>query len=121
MTAGHLQMTYGHLRGVDVPELETDLTTADPFAPEHREDPWPLYHLLQEQSPVHRFPSGGWFLTRYADCDEVLRDRRFGSDPAKLNDRAKQYIGDNEVYRPGSNVILFMDPPDHTRLRSLVS
>jgi cytochrome P450 len=102
-------------------DMDLDLSTADPFAAEWREDPWPLLHRLQDESPVHRFPNGGYLATRFDTCAEVLRDRRFGSDPSSLNERGRAAIGPNEVYQAGTSVLLFIDPPDHTRLRALVS
>src|SRR5260370_30766687 len=101
--------------------IEVDLSEADPFGLEWRQDPWPLYRRFEDESPVHRFPLGGWFVSRWADCGEVLRDRRFGSDPSNLNEAGREAVGANDVYQPGTSVMLFMDPPDHTRIRSLVS
>jgi hypothetical protein len=101
--------------------IDVDLDEVDPFGLEWRQAPWPLYRRFQDESPVHRFPQGGWLLTRFEDCSEVLRDRRFGSDPSNLNETGRAAIGANDVYQPGSSVLLFIDPPDHTRIRSLVS
>ncbi len=101
--------------------IEVPLSEADPFGLEWRQDPWPLCRRFQDESPVHRFPLGGWFVSRWADCGEVLRDRRFGSDPSKLNEAGRAAVGANDVYQPGTSVLLFIDPPDHTRIRSLVS
>ncbi len=101
--------------------IDVDLTEANPFDIAWRQDPWPIYRRFQDESPVHRYPDGGWLVTRWDDCNEVLRDRRFGSDPSKLNEAGRAAIGPNDVYQPGSAVLLFLDPPDHTRIRSLVS
>jgi cytochrome P450 len=99
----------------------------NPFAPDMREDPYGTYRRLREEDPVHREMEGLWILTRYADCQAVLRDAvRFSSD----NRRSNLY----QLYRaavaadaPGlldedfPRSMLFLDPPDHTRLRGLVS
>lgn len=83
-------------------------------------DPYPLLRELRETAPVHRMATGDyWVLTRYADCRSVLRDVRLGSpepgDAAPmLTPRA---IRDPDAERS----LLFLNPPDHTRLRSLVS
>jgi hypothetical protein len=100
--------------------IDLDLSEVDPFDLEWRQDPWPLYRRFQDESPVHRDPLGGWLVTRWDDCDRVLRDRRFGSDPSKLNEAGHAAVGSNDVYQPGTSVLLFIDPPDHTRFRSLV-
>jgi cytochrome P450 len=101
--------------------MDVDLATADPFGPAWREDPWPLLRRIQDECDVLRSAAGGFLATRFETCREVLRDPRFGSDPSKLNDRGRAAIGANEVYQAGSSVLLFMDPPDHPRLRGLVS
>jgi len=94
-----------------------DLEGVDPFLPEHRTDPYPLYRKLRELDPVHRSPSGVWVLTRHADATAVLRDPRFSPNPSHLNGERPQ-VGPRRV---DTRVLLFLDPPDHTRLRSLVA
>jgi hypothetical protein len=74
-------------------------------------------------APVHRSDLGAvWFLTRWADCNAVLRDPRLGK--GDLNDDRRA------LFNPGlpprqqtvmGNSMLFVNPPDHTRLRGLVS
>ncbi|MBI3301239.1 MAG: hypothetical protein HYZ72_04065 [Deltaproteobacteria bacterium] len=55
----------------------------NPFLPEFRADPYPLYHQIRSVNPVHWSAFlGFWVLTRYADCVAVLRDTaRFSADP----------------------------------------
>ena len=92
----------------------------DVFSPENRRDPHPLYHRLRSEQPIAKAPEfDEWVLTRWADCEAVLRDPKWSSSPdhrpAAENDiRA----GAAEV---GIKTLLFLDPPDHTRLRRLVS
>jgi len=93
--------------------------------PESRRDPYPLYQELRELAPVLRSSMGALVLSRYDDCAAVLRDPRSSSDPrtsiyfeAFMAGRAEEEVlGDLANFRP----FLFMDPPDHTRLRGLVS
>jgi len=97
--------------------METLLT------PEGRSDPYPRYRRLRELAPVHRSELGPvWFLTRWADCNFVLRDQRFGKGDLTSERQA--------LFNPGlapretsfmGNSMLFVNPPDHTRLRGLVS
>jgi cytochrome P450 len=94
-----------------------DLEGLDPFLPEHRRDPYPLYRKLRELDPVHRSPAGPLILTRHADATAVLRDPRFSSNPSHLGGERPQ-VGPRRV---DTKVLLFLDPPDHTRLRSLVA
>ena len=95
----------------------------DPFAPEHRADPYPLYERLRAEAPIWYHPYyDELVLTRHADCEAVLRDPRWSSDPENLDpsrraaDDMRLALGD---LKAGN--LLFLDPPDHTRLRRLVS
>jgi cytochrome P450 len=94
---------------------------ADPFPPEYRADPYPLYDWVRENDPVHRAPDGNWVLVRYADASFVLRDPRFSNNPSWLGPEAMAQGATSPIRVAGSRVMMFLDPPDHTRLRSLVS
>jgi cytochrome P450 len=98
----------------------SELEVVDPFRPEDRDDPWPLYRSLQDRLRVFRTPDGAYVLTRYDDCLSLLRDPRSSVSPSSLAPEAvapyQGNIADFEL-----PVLLFLDPPDHTRLRSLVS
>ncbi len=80
-------------------------------------DPYPLYRRLRERDPVHRSRLiDGWVVSRHADVDAALRDhKRFGNDRVAASDENLRFSPDH----PRS--MLYRDPPDHTRLRSLVS
>jgi cytochrome P450 len=96
---------------------ETELF--NPLSPEFHTDPYPFYRRLREADPVYLSPLGLWILTRYDDCVTSLRDPRFGRDGFEAILSA-QYGDESETGRlPRS--MLFRDPPDHTRLRSLVN
>jgi len=85
----------------------------NPFLPEFHANPYPFYHRLRATDPVHRTPMGLWVLTRYDDVVSVLKDPRFGRE------EFAQTLAN--VYGEGARSMLFRDPPDHTRLRGLVS
>jgi cytochrome P450 len=99
------------------------MTTAtvefNPFLPEFIADPYPFYRRLREQDPIHRSGLGFWVLTRYDDVVTLLRDPRFGRDRYQPLLRAR--FGDEATSGSISGSMLFRDPPDHTRLRGLVS
>jgi cytochrome P450 len=93
-----------------------DVLTYNPFLPEVREDPYPTYRALREADPVHRSPfMDMWILTRYADVALVLRDGRFLADRTGWEGYQELPGADN------TRSMLVLDPPDHTRLRGLVS
>jgi cytochrome P450 len=81
----------------------------NPLHPRIHADPYPTYRLMQERDRVHWHDALGlWFVSRHADVTAVLRDGRFSSAEAL---RTRE-LGES---------LLFTDPPDHTRLRALVS
>ncbi|MFJ9537239.1 cytochrome P450 [Streptomyces sp. NPDC101225] len=98
------------------------------FTWEFASDPYPAYAWLREHSPVHRttLPSGveAWLVTRYADARQVLADARLSKNP---DHHAPDAQGKSRTGIPGergANLmthLLNIDPPDHTRLRRLVS
>jgi cytochrome P450 len=97
----------------------------DPVArlmrPETKVDPYPLYADLRRRGLV-RSPLGAWATASHATATSVLRDRRFSSSPRRRSGyRPPTYpAGDPRAELPAADM-LTMDPPDHTRLRRLVS
>ena len=83
------------------------------------QDPYPTYAKLRGRDPVHRSRlMDQWVFSRYADVDAILRDHRhFSSDPRKRAASRRRGSLPN-VEEPS---MLFLDPPDHTRLRALVN
>ncbi|HEX8771479.1 MAG TPA: cytochrome P450 [Acidimicrobiales bacterium] len=94
---------------------------ADPFPAEYRADPYPLYDWIRQNDPVHRAPDGNWVLVRYEDASAVLRDPRFSTNPSWLGEETKAQVSASPIRTVGTRLMMFLDPPDHTRLRSLVS
>jgi pimeloyl-[acyl-carrier protein] synthase len=90
----------------------------NPLMPEFHSNPYPFYRALREEDPVHQNPLGFWVCTRYDDAVMILRDPRFGREGmAKLMEARLGLTQDTSRARD----MLFQDPPDHTRLRALVS
>ena len=102
----------------------------DPFLPAVHANPYPFYARLREHDPVHwgmafdASQAGAWYVARYADIDEILKSPRYvknlhtvwgsGAMPP-IPAEVRTYV---EMAR---HAILLNDPPDHTRLRKLVS
>ena len=94
----------------------------DPLDPAFIADPYPFYHRLRETAPVFKTPQGFWLLSRYADVALTVRDRRFGKD---FVGNIERRYGTSRMNEPAvaslGRTMLVLDPPDHTRLRSLVT
>ena len=92
----------------------------NPLATQFAQDPYPVYASLRQRDPVHRSRlMNAWLFARHADIDIILRDhQRFGNDPRKgdLTRRQRANLPPEEEFS-----ILFLDPPDHKRLRALVN
>ena len=105
---------------VVLPERWRSGASYNPIAARMLRNPYPAYARLRERSPVH--PSrllNGWVFTRYADVEAVLRDfRRFSNRPDRVSLSKRR----RSVRPPRADwTMLFLDPPDHTRLRVLVN
>ena len=99
----------------------------DLFDPAFKANPYPTYAELRSTAPVHRatLPDGRgvWLVTRYEDVLAVLKEGRFAKDWRKVMtpEQFAQIPPIPEVVKPLSRNMLDTDPPDHTRLRALVS
>ena len=105
---------------------ETALATFNPFAPGFTEDPYPHYAELRRANPVEQHELGFWALWRYADVFEVLRARLSVEDRNVTHQGPMASVYDEVYAEKGLTAervqsMLDRDPPDHTRLRKLVS
>jgi cytochrome P450 len=98
----------------------------DPFAPGFADDPYPQYATMRDRAPVYQHPLGFWLLTGYEDVSWLLRapglsveDDNVAADSVMRQLREEMYGADEPQARALS--MLDRDPPDHTRLRKLVS
>jgi len=95
------------------------------------QDPYPVLNAVREETPIFRQAKaatshGTWFLTRHDDIQKALRDRRLGrvfdhvltyeETGMEAPDPALQPYLDIERFS-----LLQMEPPDHTRIRSLLA
>ena len=99
----------------------------DPSAPAFLEDPYPVLNELRERAPVFYDPQRErWFVTRQEDVRSCLRDRRLGRNFRHV--MAPEEIGVPPLdprWQPFWDVerwsLLWLEPPDHTRIRKLVA
>ena len=105
---------------------ETTRATFNPFAPGFTDNPYPHYAELRQANPVEPHELGFWALWRYADVFEVLRARLSVEDRNVTHQGPMASVYDEVYAEKGLTAervqsMLDRDPPDHTRLRKLVS
>ena len=107
----------------DAPDAIADAVTNLVFDPATRANPYPVYDLLRTEQPVYQSPIGPWFVTSYEDCARLLREprltRRF-EDSWEQRALIQDSVG-RAWFDQQERWMLWLDPPDHTRLRGLVS
>lgn len=100
----------------------------DPFAPALRSDPYPVYRRFREREPVHRgvppMPSRQecWYLFRYDDVQRALTYPGLTRRTGRSDGSRQLTVATPSRHLAGivRRMLLFNDPPDHTRLRDLV-
>ena len=89
-------------------------------------NPYPAYQALREAGPIHwstEFFGGAWLLTRHADVEQVLRDPRFSAQRTGgwVTDREQEkgeLAGFQQLF---ARAMLFLDAPDHARIRKVLN
>jgi len=97
--------------------------TPEPFSPEMLADPYPAYSAMRERGRIQRTAAGHWLVLGYDEVSQLLTDQRFG-EAAGRGGRIRL----SRTTREGPHrllgrvdTMLSVDPPEHTRLRRLVS
>jgi hypothetical protein len=95
-----------------------------PFDPNFRDQPYEVLKSLRDRAPVlHDDQFNRWYLTRWDDVRQILRDKDMSADPRKANPesfiaKVTALAGPRNSAAPS---MLFMDDPDHRRVRGLVN
>ena len=96
-----------------------DAATGFDFAnPALRADPYPAYRFLREAAPIWRAPTGHWVVSTHAGCTALLRDPMMGR---MTSARMPPEVQAEPAVGSLTRMMLFMDPPAHTRIRGLVT
>jgi cytochrome P450 len=94
------------------------------------DNPYPVYSLLREQKPLYfvESPTGFlsesiWVLTKYEDISKVLINKKFGRGNrfGKVKVGSKFYEKMNSLTQMRQHWVNFLDPPEHTRIRSFLN
>ena len=107
--------------------LDDLIAQFDPADPDFIADPYPVLNAIREATPGFRNPlTGQWTITRFADVQETLRDRRLGRNYTHRYTHAQ--VGQPEpdprwaaFQQHEAWSLLCLEPPDHTRIRRLVA
>jgi cytochrome P450 len=98
------------------------------FSDEIHQDPYPTYARLHEKGPLHYIDVGSkwavWSLVGHADCASIAKDPRLSAKRAKqmlLSLPISRQSEFSELARMLGLWLIFMDPPEHTRLRKLLN
>jgi cytochrome P450 len=99
----------------------------DPVEPDFYNDPYPAYRAIRAEVPVFKWEQYGyWCFARHEDVNALLRDRRFGRQI--LHVATREELGWPETpehlkhfYAFEQHSLLELEPPVHTRLRSLIN
>ena len=75
------------------------------------------YKLLREKSPIHKNPDGSYVLTTYKEIVTVYRNFKIWSSDKKTEFGAK--FGASPLFEHHTTSVVFVDPPDHTRIRKI--
>tara|TARA_B100000925_G_scaffold267340_1_gene227749 strand:+ start:334 stop:1539 length:1206 start_codon:yes stop_codon:yes gene_type:complete len=75
------------------------------------------YKLLREKSPIHKNPDGSYVLTTYKEIVSVYRNFKIWSSDKKTEFGAK--FGASPLFEHHTTSVVFVDPPDHTRIRKI--
>ena len=103
------------------------MTAFDPWDPAFLADPYPAYADLRARGRVHYYePTNQWLVPHHADVSALLRDRRLGRTyqhrfTHEDFGRTAPPVEHEPFHTLNDHGMLDLEPPDHTRIRRLVS
>lgn len=86
--------------------------------PAERENPYPFYREMLRHEPVVQGPDGTWWVFSYEGCASLVRDKLWSHQNPHSGNATEEGAG--FARRMVGKMVLFRDPPDHTRLRGLL-
>ncbi|BBZ78207.1 cytochrome P450 [Mycolicibacterium anyangense] len=109
-----------HNRAMTAP-AQSQALLVELLDPANRANPYPVYARIRESGPMQLPDNDLHVFSTFAECDEILRHPDSCSDRTKSTMAQKALAAGQQVRPFGTPGFLFLDPPDHTRLRRLVS
>lgn len=103
---------------IDVTTITAEELFGALFDPEVWADPYPLFERLREHDPVLEISPGVWVITSHSEVQAVLRHPDVSSN--ERNGRLAAPEPDDQYPDAMHQLLVFIDPPDHSRLRRLV-
>ncbi|HEY5836708.1 cytochrome P450 [Streptomyces sp.] len=101
------------------PEAARKALPFDPFDAEFHDDPFPYYRKIRAESGAAFRTAGGVVaVLGYEEASATMKDTRFGWG---VNPMVADQFVENPQSGESGRILMFMDPPDHTRIRGLVS
>ncbi|HYH48551.1 MAG TPA: cytochrome P450, partial [Acidimicrobiia bacterium] len=89
---------------------------------EGRENPYLLYKALRDIAPLFRSElDGNWYASRYDDCKAILVEPRAGRGPGMVTRYGQNPALAQRFARRMKMTMIMQNPPEHTRLRGVVS
>jgi cytochrome P450 len=104
---------------IQLTESPIPATGLDCLDPAYQHDPYPFYHWLLRNDPVHRGKDGTWYVTRYDDVRTAMSDKRFTC--GYVRNHWEEMVGPGPLKEVMRDTIFFEDDPQHGFLRSLIS
>ncbi len=105
----------------NISDQREDSLVFDPSSPEFLKDPYPTYTELRHRQSVHHEPlANRWYVTHYQDVQHLLKGRNYAHDLRKASEGTASHtlfkkLGEEQLS------MLFLDDPEHTRLRKLTN
>lgn len=121
----NLAIGKAYINSVSAVEQLVHGASLNPLSEKLWANPYHYHNQMREKSPIHYSPAvQAYWVTEFDLVQEILRDKRFGADVRKYPNRVARITKNMDEQRLDSfnnPSMLDLDPPDHSRVRRLVS